>query len=62
MTQLAWILAGVAGALVLLVALYLGFLFVAHDFSPDFLHIDACLDNGGRWDYDRRVCDSPRRN
>ena len=26
-------------------------------FEPDFLHIDSCLDAGGRWDYDARICE-----
>jgi hypothetical protein len=59
-TQLAWIVAGTAGALVLVLALYMALLFIAHDFNPDFLGIDACLDHGGRWNDDRRVCDSAR--
>ena len=36
-------------------ALYLGFLFLAHDCNPDFLKIDSCLDAGGSWDYENRV-------
>ena len=60
--KIGLIIAGIAGVFVLVVALYLGLLFVAHDLSPDFLHIDTCLDHGGRWDYDRRVCDSARPN
>ena len=23
----------------------------------NFLAVDSCLDNGGRWDYERRECD-----
>jgi hypothetical protein len=23
----------------------------------DWLAIDKCLDNGGRWDYDKRICE-----
>lgn len=36
-------------------ALYYGCLFFAHDCNPDFLKIDACLDAGGKWDYEKRV-------
>ena len=35
---------------------YEAFLFYAHDFSPDYKSIDRCLDSGGRWDYENRVC------
>ena len=33
--------------------LYYGTLFVVHGGNPDFLKIDACLDAGGRWDYEK---------
>jgi hypothetical protein len=35
-------------------------LFVAHDFNPDFLSIDGCLDAGGQWNYERRACEGDR--
>jgi hypothetical protein len=60
MTRLTGTTAGIAGALVLAVALYVGFLLVVHDFNPDFLEIDACLDDGGRWNDERRLCESGR--
>lgn len=44
------------GTLLLLPMIYFGGLLVAHDFSPDFLAIDSCLDAGGRWDYAHRRC------
>jgi hypothetical protein len=48
----------ILGAVLLLIPLlYFGALFVAHDFNPDFLAIDACLDSGGRWNYNTRVCE-----
>jgi hypothetical protein len=37
--------------------LYFTFLWVAHDFNPKFLKIDRCLDNGGRWNYEKGVCE-----
>jgi len=39
-----------------LVFLYLGFLFLAHDFNPNFLDIDRCLDSGGMWNYGKNIC------
>ena len=36
--------------------LYYFLLFWVHDFDPLFLKIDACLDAGGRWDYDDGRC------
>jgi hypothetical protein len=47
-----WLLAGIA----LLLALYYAALFLTHKGDPDFLSIDSCLDDGGRWDYTNRVC------
>ena len=59
MTAAAKVLAGIVGAFVLLVVFYIGALFLAHGCDPDFLKIDSCLDGGGRWDYERRLCESP---
>ena len=39
-------------ALVFVVALW-----IADDFNPDFLKIDGCLDNGGRWLDETRECE-----
>lgn len=39
-----------------IVLLYLGFLFLAHDFNPHFLDIDRCLDSGGMWNYEENIC------
>ena len=36
-------------ALLLVPLFYFGALWVAHDFSPSFLQIDRCLDDGGQW-------------
>ena len=45
-------------AVILLITItYYSFLFVIHDFSGDFLKIDSCLDDGGRWNYDDRNCE-----
>ena len=35
---------------------YLTFLFVLHDFDPDFFEIDRCFDMSGCWDAKDRVC------
>lgn len=52
---LAWPVWIVLGA----IAIYCGALFCAHDFDPDFLKIDTCLDRGGVWDYENRRCILP---
>ncbi len=31
---------------------YFGSLFLVHGCNPYFLHMDSCLDAGGRWDYE----------
>ena len=36
---------------------YPAFLFVVHDFNPDFMKIDSCLDRGGSWNYQTRQCE-----
>lgn len=38
------------------ISLYYGFLFYSHDFNPNFLKIDKCLDSGGSWDYENNEC------
>ena len=40
--------------------LYLGLLWYAHDFEPDFLAIDSCLDHGGKWNYKNDVCEGQK--
>jgi len=40
--------------------LYIAFLFIAHGGNRDFLSIDSCLDRGGRWHYEKRVCEDGR--
>lgn len=48
----------ILGAVLLLIpVLYLGALFVVHDFDADFLAIDSCLDSGGRWNYTTKTCE-----
>jgi type III secretory pathway component EscU len=42
----------------LLLIAYYGVLFSAHDFNPDYLKIDACLDAGNVWDYKSRLCNT----
>jgi hypothetical protein len=52
-------LLGIGGALILvgtMMVLSIGLLFHLHGYHADFLAIDACLDRGGSWDYDTRVC------
>ncbi len=50
------LLFGIVCVLLLPIVLYLTALFVSYDCDPDFLKIDSCLDAGGRWDYEERVC------
>lgn len=52
---IASIILGIA-ALAFVVVAALAILWRAHGFNPDFLEIDACLDRGGRWDYQARIC------
>lgn len=39
-----------------LIAAYFFFLFWAHDYDPDFISIDGCMDSGGCWDYEAKMC------
>jgi hypothetical protein len=50
------IVVGVGAAALLLLVVYVGALLVVHRGNPDFFSIDSCLDDGGRWDYERRLC------
>ena len=38
------------------VLLYQIFLFISYRYNPEFLKIDSCLDNGGKWDYNNNYC------
>lgn len=41
-----------------LVAGYYFSLWATHDFNRDFLAIHKCIESGGRWNADRRTCES----
>jgi hypothetical protein len=51
------LLALIASSLATIVLVYLGVLFIAHRGNPDSLSIDSCLDSGGRWNYETRICE-----
>jgi hypothetical protein len=38
---------------------YLAFLWIASDFSPYFLEMDRCLDQGGKWVRGQNICRLP---
>jgi len=42
---------------VITVLIYFAFLFIAHGGNHNFLSIDSCLDGGGRWNYEMRMCE-----
>lgn len=42
--------------IVLIIAVYSLMMFLTHDSNPDAIKIDTCLDQGGAWDYDKRIC------
>jgi len=52
---IAMIILGIA-ALAFVVVAALAILWRVHEFNPDFLDIDACLDRGGSWNYEARTC------
>ena len=54
------IVVSVAAAVLVFLVWYYAALLVAHRGNPDFLAIDSCLDDGGSWDYGRRLCDAAR--
>jgi len=35
---------------------YYAILFKMHDYNPDFISVDSCMDNGGCWDYTDKIC------
>jgi hypothetical protein len=53
----ATIAAALLAAVVATVFLYLALLFISYGFNPDFFAIDACLDDGQRWNYEDRRCE-----
>ena len=52
--------AALFGGLALLTLSYYGILFLALGRNPDFLDIDSCLDDGGIWNYETRLCEHCR--
>ena len=55
-----FIVASIAAIPVILVIAYTVALWVSTDFSLDFMSIDSCFDNGGRWNYESRECEGSR--
>ena len=47
----------VIGAALLIVAGYYFSLYVIHGFDADFLKINKCVESGGRWNHQLRVCE-----
>ena len=47
-------------AVAVTILLYVAMVFISHGFNPDFLAIDACLDDGQRWNYEDRLCETGR--
>jgi len=45
------------GAAFLIVGGYYFSLYVIHGFDSDFLKINKCVETGGRWNYQLRVCE-----
>jgi hypothetical protein len=40
--------------------IYMLVLWKMHEFNPDFLKIDACMDAGGRWNDETKCCEGAR--
>jgi len=51
-----WIVAVLSLGCIASLIVYFGLLFMVHDFDPNFLNIDSCLDSGGCWDYVDGIC------
>ena len=47
----------VAGAALLIVGGYYFSLYAIHGFDADFLKINKCVESGGRWNHQLRVCE-----
>lgn len=45
------------GGALLIVGGYYFSLYVIHGFDSDFLKINECVETGGRWNYQLRVCE-----
>ena len=57
----AGIVTGLLATLIaILIGIHLATLWVLHDYNPDFLKIDSCIDAGGTWNYETRECENPR--
>lgn len=47
----------ILGAALLIVVGYYFSLYVIHGFDSDFLKINKCVESGGRWNHQLRVCE-----
>lgn len=47
----------ILGTAVAIVAGYYFSLFAIHGFDRDFLEINKCVESGGRWNHELRVCE-----
>ncbi len=43
--------------ILIIVGLYSLILYYSHGGNPDFIQIDSCLDQGGQWDYTKKMCE-----
>ena len=48
----------ILGAAVLLVGGYYFSLYAIHGFDRDFLSINKCVESGGRWNHQLRICET----
>jgi hypothetical protein len=48
----------ILGAAVLLVGGYYFSLYAIHGFDRDFLAINKCVESGGRWNHQLRICET----
>ncbi|WP_163830732.1 hypothetical protein [Spartinivicinus ruber] len=54
--KLLIIIAVLGGMAILFWLAATGIIYALHDFDPNALQIDACLDAGGAWDYEGSTC------
>ncbi|MFM8365028.1 MAG: hypothetical protein ACKOAS_07740 [Verrucomicrobiota bacterium] len=50
-------LISILGAAILLVGGYFFSLYAIHGFDRDFLAINECVESGGRWNHQLRICE-----
>lgn len=53
---ITWVMLACIGAIALLLVIFEFYVWRMHDYAPNYSTIQTCIETGGSWDYDDKVC------